>query len=101
MKTLSVLAVAASLAFSGAAVASPELAKKDGCVACHDATAKRIGPSWTEIAAKYRGDKNAEMKLVESIAKGSKGVFGGKMPMPPQPRAAADAHALVKWILSH
>lgn len=100
MKALTTLALAATLAFSGAAFANADLAKKDGCVMCHDATAKKMGPSWKDVAAKHKGSADAEKKVAEAITKGSKGVYG-KMPMPPQPKAAADADALAKFILSH
>jgi cytochrome c len=100
MKILSTLVIAAALSMSGAAFASADLAKKNACIGCHDATAKKMGPTWADVAAKHKGDKDAEAKLVEAIAKGSKGVYG-KIPMPPQARAAADAPALAKWIMTH
>ena len=100
MKVLTPLAIAAALAFSGAAIASADLAKKNGCAVCHDATAKKMGPTWKDVAAKHKGDAGAEQKLVDAITKGSKGVYG-KIPMPPQPKAAGDAAALAKYILSN
>ncbi len=100
MKVLSALAIAAALATSGAAFADADLAKKNACIACHDATAKKLGPTWKDVAAKHKGDKGAEAKLAEVIVKGSKGVYG-KIPMPPQAKAAGDAAALAKWIMTH
>ena len=100
MKALTLLALATALSFSSAAFADAELAKKDGCLICHDATAKKIGPTWKDVAAKYKGQKDADKMLAEAIVKGGKGKYG-KIPMPPQPKAAADAPALAKWVLSH
>jgi cytochrome c len=100
MKALTALSLAATLAFSGAAFANADLAKKNGCAVCHDATAKKMGPTWKDIAAKNKGQKDAEKMLAETITKGSKGKYG-KIPMPPQPKAAADAAALAKWILTN
>ena len=100
MKILTAIAVAASLVASGAALASDDLAKKNGCVACHDATAKKVGPTWKDVAAKNKGQKDAEKMLAEAIVKGSKGKYG-KIPMPPQAKAAGDAEALAKWVLTH
>jgi cytochrome c len=100
MKALSVIAIAAALACSSAAFASADLAKKNACIGCHDATAKKMGPSWKVVAAKHKGDKDAEAKIAEAIVKGGKGVYG-KIPMPPQAKAAADAPALAKWIMTH
>ncbi len=100
MKALTALAIAATLSFSGAAFADADLAKKNACIGCHDATAKKLGPTWTAIAAKHKGDKDAEAKLVAAINNGSKGVYG-KIPMPKQAKAGADAAALAKWIMTH
>ena len=100
MKTLTTLAIAAALSFSGAAFADAAMAEKDGCASCHDATAKKMGPTWTAIAAKHKGQADAEAKLADAINNGSKGVYG-KIPMPKQPKAAADAAALAKWIMTH
>jgi cytochrome c len=100
MKALTVISLAAALAFSGAALASADLAKKNACIACHDATAKKMGPTWKDIAAKNKGQKDAEKMLAEAIVKGGKGKYG-KIPMPPQPKAQADAPALAAWILTH
>ena len=100
MKALTVIALAAAVLVSGAVSANADLAKKNGCAVCHDATAKKMGPTWKDIAAKNKADKDAEKKLTEVITKGSKGKYG-KIPMPPQPKAAADAAALAKWILTN
>lgn len=101
MKLLASLAIAAAaVAFSGASIASADLVKKNGCIGCHDATAKKVGPTWTDVAAKHKGDKEAETKIADAIVKGSKGVYG-KIPMPPQARAAGDAAAIAKWVMTH
>jgi len=80
--------------------ANEELAKKYGCLACHTADKKLVGPSYKEVAAKYRGDKAAEAKLIDKVKKGGQGVWG-QVPMPPNSNVPdADLRALVKWILS-
>ena len=82
------------------AVASEELAKKDGCFACHAVDKKLVGPSYKDVAAKYRGDKGAEAKLFDKVKKGGTGVWG-TVPMPPNGHVPdADIKALVKWVLS-
>ncbi|OYY94411.1 MAG: hypothetical protein B7Y41_06120 [Hydrogenophilales bacterium 28-61-23] len=99
MKTLTAIALAASVLISGSAFASADLAKKNGCAVCHDATAKKMGPTWKDVAAKNKGQKDAEKMLAATIVKGSKGKYG-KIPMPPQAKAQADAPALAAWILT-
>jgi cytochrome c len=100
MKTLTAVALAAAMLVAAPAFASADLAKKNGCAVCHDATAKKMGPTWKDIAAKNKGNKDAEKVLTDAIANGSKGKYG-KIPMPPQAKAKADAPALAKWIMTN
>jgi cytochrome c len=82
------------------AQANEELAKKYACFSCHSVDKKLVGPSYKEVAAKYRNDKTAEAKLVEKVKKGGAGVWG-QTPMPPNASVPdADVRALVKWVLS-
>ena len=95
-RTVIVLALAAALP----AYAQEELAKKHNCFACHAVDKKLVGPAYKDVAAKYRGDPQAEAKLYEKVKKGGLGVWG-QVPMPPNTQVPdADIHALVKWILS-
>ncbi|NOU24320.1 MAG: c-type cytochrome [Methylotenera sp.] len=83
------------------AAAAKALAQKSGCLACHTVEAKVLGPSYKDVAAKYKGDKTAEAKLVEKVKKGGSGVWG-PMPMPansPQVKDE-DIKTIVQWILS-
>jgi cytochrome c len=96
---LGLVAFALALA-SAPALAQEALAQKSGCLACHAVDKKVVGPAYKEVANKYRGDKEAEGKLVDKVKKGSTGVWG-QIPMPPNTQVSdADAQALVKWILS-
>ena len=40
-------------------------ADKSGCNKCHRVDSKKFGPAWKEIAAKYKTDKGAEVRLDE------------------------------------
>jgi cytochrome c len=94
------LAGAVVIAASLPAQANEELAKKHACFACHAVDKKLVGPSYKDVAAKYRGDGGAEAKLVDKVKKGSQGTWG-QVPMPPNASVPdADVRALVKWILS-
>jgi len=91
-----ILATGAALSAS----ASPELAKKHACFACHAVDKKLVGPSYKDVAAKYKGDKGSEARLFDKVKKGSQGTWG-QVPMPPNTAVPdADVRALVKWILS-
>lgn len=79
------LALAAgTLVTMGNALAVDELHKKYACTACHADDKKLVGPAYKEVAAKYKGDKDAVKKLSEKVRKGGKGVWG-QIPMPPNP----------------
>ena len=80
--------------------AAEAMMKKDGCAACHAIEKKGLGPAYTDVAAKYKGDKDAAAKLVKKVKEGGSGVWG-QTPMPPNAAIpAADINDLVTWILS-
>ena len=90
---------AALIAFSGPAFANKALAEKHGCLGCHAAAAKLVGPAYRDVAAKYAGDANAAVALVLSIRNGGSGKWG-EISMPPQKQVTeADAKKLARWIL--
>ena len=94
------MALAALAAVAFPAAASEELAKKHNCLACHTLDKKMVGPSYKDVAAKYRADPEAPKKLAAKVKNGSQGVWGN-VPMPPNATVPdADVNALVKWILS-
>jgi len=77
-----------------------KLAERSGCLACHAASARLIGPSLEEIAAKYRKDKGAEAHLVAKVREGGQGVWGA-VPMPPHPQLQdGELRTLVRWVLT-
>lgn len=77
-----------------------ELARKNNCLSCHAVERKVVGPSFKDIAAKYRSDPGAEALIMDRIAKGGSGVWG-VMVMPPSPKVSeADRRVLAKLVLS-
>ena len=59
-----------------------------------------IGPSYKEVAAKYRKDKSAEATLIKKVKAGGKGVWG-ETPMPPNAHVKDDdIKSIVQWILT-
>ena len=87
------------IASAGPALANKALADKQGCLACHAAATKLVGPAYRDVAAKYTGDANASAALVQSIRNGGVGKWG-EMPMPPQKQVSeADAKKIARWIL--
>ncbi len=83
------------------APASEALAKQAGCATCHALEKKGLGPTWRDIATRYKGQKDAVDRLASNVRKGSKGVWG-KAPMTPTPATKisdADLRTLVGWVL--
>jgi cytochrome c len=69
---LVLFAAVSTLIVSGAASAqsADELLKSKGCLTCHAADAKKVGPSFKDIAAKHAADPKAADKLVEALKSG-------------------------------
>ena len=79
---VSAVAAAVLALGSGAAFADGEAAmNKSGCMACHAKDKKLVGPSFKDIAAKYKG-QDVAAKLFDKVRKGGSGVFG-PIPMSP------------------
>ena len=55
----------------------------NGCIACHNATSANAGPAFSEVAKRYKDDKDRDAKLLESITKGVGGKWNSHAPMPP------------------
>ena len=101
MKSIVLVAmVAAGIAVSGAANASEALAKSSGCMTCHDMATKKMGPSYKDIAAKYKG-QDATAKLMAKVRAGGSGVYGPvpMAPNPPDKISDADLKAAIELIL--
>lgn len=74
--------------------------RKSTPLTCHSIDKKLIGPSYKDIAAKYRNDNTAEAKLVDKVRKDGSAAWG-QIPMAPNPTVPdADLKALVRWVLS-
>jgi cytochrome c len=99
MKYLAVAAMLLSSTFAAQAAAPEDLAKAKNCMACHAVANKVVGPAYKDVAAKYKGQKDAEDKLAQKVIKGGSGVWGA-VAMPPNAISDAEAHQLVKWVLS-
>ncbi len=101
MKTIATfLAAAACLTLAGMAQANEKLTQASGCTACHSVDKKLIGPSYKDVAAKYRGDKGAEAELIKKVKAGGKGEWGD-IPMAPNAHVKdEDIKTMVQWILS-
>ena len=102
MKIAAAILAATTLVVASAAVADEleDMMKKNGCNACHSEDKKVIGPSYKDVAAKYKGDASAVAKLTEKVKKGGSGVWG-PVPRPPNTQVKdADVKKMVELILA-
>ena len=100
MKHVLAVAVLGLAVASGPVFAQAELAKQKNCLACHATDKKLVGPSYKDVAAKYKADKDAAAKLAKKIREGGVGVWG-QVPMPANPQVnEQEAMSLAKWVLS-
>ena len=93
MKSIAIAAfLAVGIIGAGAANASEALAKSNGCLGCHAVDAKKVGPGFKELAAKYKGKGDAEATISAKLntAKGH----------PKVKASEADVKTLTKWILT-
>ncbi|GAA4403036.1 hypothetical protein GCM10023187_18720 [Nibrella viscosa] len=81
------------------AVARTLMGKSD-CNTCHAINAKAVGPSFTDIANKYKADPTAVDRLVKKIREGGSGVWG-ETAMPAHPTVSQhEARTITNYILN-
>lgn len=82
-----VLAAGPGYAQSGA-----DVLKAKGCLNCHEMDKKKIGTPYKDVAAKYKGNKNAPAMLLAKIK-------GGK-DHPEVAASEAELKAAIEYVLS-
>jgi cytochrome c len=76
------------------------IARSNACMGCHAVDRKLVGPSFQQIAAKYKGDSQAPARLEAKVRNGGSGVWG-VIPMPSHPSmSSGDIQKVVAWILA-
>lgn len=94
------LLAASATSFAATEAEAMDIARKNGCLACHTLDKKLVGPAWKEVGAKYAGQADAEAALLVKVKKGSKDVWG-PVPMPPNATVKdADIRTLVQFVLT-
>lgn len=75
------------------------LVQKNNCVSCHAVDKKLVGPSFQDVALKYKGNPNAFEILSRSIVEGGSGKWG-ETAMPPQPTLSSpELTQIIDYIL--
>ncbi|SEK93150.1 ThuA domain-containing protein [Parapedobacter koreensis] len=76
------------------------LMQASDCQSCHKLDEPSIGPSFMQVATRYRGKHDSPTYLVEKVVKGGSGVWG-EVAMAAHPdMKEAEAQRIVQWILS-
>ena len=91
--------LALAVGVAGALAAGPsfsqsgmEVLKTKGCLGCHDFDKKKVGPAYKDVAAKHKGEADAQAKIVAKIKAGN--------PHPKLNVTDAELNAAVKQVLS-
>jgi cytochrome c len=91
---LTMIAIASAVALTAAGVAQAQdgaaLAQKSGCMTCHAVDAKKMGPSFKDVAAKFKGKTDKDVVAATKAAKPHASIKASD----------DDLQALSKWILS-
>ena len=91
----------ASLDSSRRFVVAQTLINNSDCKTCHTRDVKTVGPSFRQIAEKYKVSTGTIDTLVKRIIQGSHGVWGTDNNMPAHPSISKnDARTIVNYILS-
>ncbi|WP_409021189.1 c-type cytochrome [Caballeronia sp. LZ032] len=76
------------------------IARSNACMGCHAVDRKLVGPSFQQVAEKYKGQPQASVQLEKKVKNGGAGVWGS-IPMPSHPRMNdADIKTVVAWVLA-
>jgi cytochrome c551/c552 len=75
------------------------LLNANGCLGCHAVDKKLVGPAYRDVAARYKDDDQALVKVTASIRKGGAERWGD-VPMPSMPNLTeAQAQLLAGFVL--
>ena len=98
-----VLATGATfIAYAADDAAAEALAKKSKCFNCHSVDKKKDGPSYKDVAAKYKGKPDAEQKLYTHLTTHPKVKVDGKEETHESLKTTDDKEIknVISWILS-
>lgn len=92
-----------SPAFGMDAKAAQALARQNNCFKCHSVDKAKSGPAWKDVAAKLKGNKDAEAILIKHLTTGPKvkNTDGTEEEHPIiKAKTPEDTKNLADWILS-
>ncbi len=103
MKHLVLFSLLLLALLSGSVQANQMLAMQSGCLGCHKADAKLVGPAFKDIAAKYAGDPAEIDRLTAKVKAGStpgEPLIWGSVAMPPNQAPPEKIKQVIEWIMT-
>jgi cytochrome c len=82
------------------AIAGKNIMEASDCKTCHKPDEKSIGPSFKQVAEKYKDDPKAADYLANKIIQGGGGVWGETAMSAHPTLSQSEAHQLVEYIMS-
>ena len=73
--------------------------EKNACLACHGMSTKLVGPSFKDVAARYKAQIGASDLIAGKIKNGSQGVWGS-VPMPSQALSTQESAKIAEWLVN-
>jgi len=67
---LAIVILGTAAVLAAGMVQAQDALKAKGCLNCHEADKKKVGPALKDIAAKHKGNKDAEAGLVSKLKEG-------------------------------
>lgn len=99
VSTLMVL-TAAGAAHAAETPRGLQIAQRNACLGCHAIDRKLVGPSFQQVASRYKGNTQAQTMLEHKVKDGGSGVWGA-IPMPAHPAMSDDdIRTVVDWVLA-
>jgi cytochrome c len=102
----SILLTIATTAQAADADAALALARQNNCFNCHTVSSDKDGPAWKKVAQKYKGNPNAEARLIQHLTSGEKAKFpdgheeAHKIVKTSPPKDMGQIRNLVQWLLA-
>jgi len=90
----------ANLAEAGADAPGLTLIRKSDCLNCHATNRRLVGPSFVEIADKYRDQPHQLEKSAQRVRDGSTGVWGKIGMLPHQQHTDSEVMQMVEYVFS-
>lgn len=75
------------------------LISESDCLSCHRVDIRSIGPSYLEVAAKYKDNPKEQAALADRIIKGSVGIWGEHAMSAHPDLSQQDAESIVQYIM--